>query len=75
MTEILGDCGGTCSCAHCHAYVAHTSATPLPVAGEDELALLDGVLDLRTKSRLICQIVVSPGLDGLVVRLPRPDGA
>jgi len=75
MPGILGDCGGTCSCATCHAYVEDGPAARAPAPGEDELALLDGVLDLRASSRLICQITVAPGLDGLVVHLPKPDGA
>lgn len=74
MPGILGDCGGTCSCATCHAYVGDASER-VPAPTEDELAVLDGVLDLEATSRLICQIVVNPGLDGLVVRLPKPDGA
>jgi len=75
MPGILGDCGGTCSCATCHAYVEDASSARVPAPTADELAVLDGVLDLQANSRLICQIVVNPGLGGLVVHVPKTDGA
>jgi|SRR5271169_6609998 len=67
---ILGDCGGCCSCATCHAYVDAAWAAHIPVATDDESQLLMCVGDPRPNSRLTCQIRVTPELDGLVLRLP-----
>ncbi len=67
---IEGACGGFCSCATCHTYV-ESQHTPPPMA-EDEDGMLDGVAAKRNRktSRLACQIMLSPELDGLVLRVP-----
>jgi len=67
---ILGDCGGCCSCATCHAYVDPESFSRLEPATEDEIMMLEGGPDVRETSRLTCQIRMSPELDGIVLRLP-----
>lgn len=67
---ILGDCGGSCSCATCHAYVDQPWAAQLPPRSETEVFMLEGVPDLRDNSRLCCQIRLTPELDGIVVHLP-----
>jgi 2Fe-2S ferredoxin len=68
---ILGDCGGSCSCATCHGYVNQPWAAQLPARSETETFMLEGVSDLRDNSRLCCQIRMSPQLDGVVVHLPQ----
>jgi 2Fe-2S ferredoxin len=70
ISGILGDCGGNCSCATCHVYIEGPMATLLPKAVEDEQVMLDGALHLQDNSRLACQIVLTPQLDGLVARMP-----
>ncbi len=68
---IDGECGGCLSCATCHVYVESLEAGELPAKDPDEDALLEGVAaELRPDSRLACQIVMSPALVGLVVRVP-----
>jgi ferredoxin, 2Fe-2S len=67
---ILGDCGGSCSCATCHGYVDARWAAELPSMSETEVFMLEGVPDLREGSRLCCQIRMKPELDGIVVQLP-----
>lgn len=67
---ILGDCGGSCSCATCHGYIGEPWASQLPPPGESESFMLDGVPDRRAASRLCCQIRLTDALDGLVVELP-----
>lgn len=67
---ILGDCGGSCSCATCHAYVDEAWAGHMPAAESYELDMLTCAMDVRDNSRLMCQIFMTPELDGLVVRLP-----
>lgn len=67
---ILGDCGGSCSCATCHGYVDQPWAAQLPPRSETEEFMLEGVPDLRDNSRLCCQIRMTQELDGIVVHLP-----
>ncbi|HVZ44194.1 MAG TPA: 2Fe-2S iron-sulfur cluster-binding protein [Ramlibacter sp.] len=68
---ILGDCGGSCSCATCHGYVDERWAAELPEKSETEVFMLEGVPDLRPNSRLCCQIRMKPQLEGIVVHLPQ----
>lgn len=70
---ILGECGGSCSCATCHGYVDGDWLDRLPAISETEEFMLDGVPDRRDGSRLCCQIPLSDALDGIVVRLPEEE--
>jgi 2Fe-2S ferredoxin len=67
---IVGECGGSCSCATCHCYVDETWVSRIPAASGMEKDMLECVLEPRPNSRLSCQIVVTDALDGLVIRLP-----
>ncbi len=67
---ILGDCGGSCSCATCHGYVDDKWADTLPPRSETEVFMLEEVPEPRPSSRLCCQIRLTPEMDGIVVRLP-----
>jgi len=67
---IVGDCGGCCTCATCHAYVDDAWLDKLPPASESERMMLDGALDVKANSRLSCQLCIRPELDRIVVRLP-----
>jgi 2Fe-2S ferredoxin len=67
---ILATCGGSCSCATCHVYVDEAWFDRLPPPELEESDMLDTAHDLKTTSRLSCQIVVSDELDGLTVTTP-----
>lgn len=67
---VLGDCGGNCSCATCHGYVDKAWAMRMPSAQPYESDMLCCASDQTDDSRLTCQIIVTPDLDGLVIRLP-----
>jgi ferredoxin, 2Fe-2S len=68
---ILAECGGNAMCATCHVYVDEAWLPRLPAVADDEDALLDGTATERLpNSRLSCQIMITPALDGLVLRLP-----
>lgn len=67
---IVGDCGGACSCATCHGYVDCAFKSRLKAKEEGEELMLEGALRVEENSRLTCQIMVTPELDGLIVRLP-----
>jgi 2Fe-2S ferredoxin len=67
---ILATCGGSCACATCHVYVAEQWLDRLPPPALEESDMLDTAHDLKPNSRLSCQIVVTPELDGLTVTTP-----
>lgn len=67
---ILAVCGGSCSCATCHVYVAEEWYEKLGGPGLDEADMLDTAHDLKETSRLSCQIKVTEQLDGLTVTTP-----
>lgn len=71
LDGILAECGGNAMCATCHVYVDEIWLARLPAMADDEDALLDGTAaERRPASRLSCQIMITPELDGLVVHLP-----
>lgn len=68
---IVAECGGSCMCATCHVYVRDDQLAQCPPLGPDEDAMLEGTAsERRANSRLSCQLVVSPEMEGLVVYLP-----
>ena len=68
---VIGECGGCLSCATCHVYVDDAWADATGDAEGTEDAMLDITEAPRGEtSRLSCQIIVSPALDGLVLRVP-----
>lgn len=68
---ILAECGGALRCATCHVRVAPEWQARLPPPDADERAMLDCVADGRSPgSRLACQIMLHPGLQGLVLQVP-----
>ncbi len=69
--DIEGACEGAMACSTCHVIVDHDWFARLPPAGDDEADMLDLAFGLTKTSRLGCQIVMTPELDGLTVRLPR----
>jgi len=68
---IDADCGGACACSTCHVYVAPDWVAKLPAKDAMEEDMLDFAWNPDpVRSRLTCQIKVTPALDGLVVHLP-----
>lgn len=65
-----GTCGGQMACSTCHVHVDRADFARLPPASDDEEALLDMTAHATRHSRLACQIVLAPALDGLSVRIP-----
>ena len=66
---IEGLCGGACECATCHVFVAPAWLGRLPPASDEEEGKLDMVPLTQANSRLACQILFRPDLDGLEVAL------
>jgi 2Fe-2S ferredoxin len=68
---IVAECGGEMMCATCHVYVDEAYVDRMPAQSDDEKAMLEFTASERKpNSRLSCQLVVTPEMDGLVVYLP-----
>src|SRR5579863_308134 len=68
---IVAECGGSCMCATCHVFVREDQLSKLPEMELGEDAMLDGAASpRRPNSRLSCQLVMTPAMDGLVVNMP-----
>lgn len=68
--DIEGACEGSLACSTCHVIVDPAWFGKLAAPTEDEEDMLDLAFGLEKTSRLGCQIVITPALDGLTVRLP-----
>lgn len=68
---IVAECGGARACATCRVQVEPEWQERVgpPETGEAEMLELAG--NLQDNTRLACQIVLLPELDGLIVRTPR----
>lgn len=65
-----GTCEGQMACSTCHVIVDKEWFAMLPRATEDEEDMLDLASGARRTSRLSCQIVLTPELDGITVHIP-----
>ena len=61
--DIEGTCGGIAMCATCQCYIK--SNHKLDKKSFDEEAMLSEALNIKSNSRLGCQIFISKELDGL----------
>ncbi len=71
IARIIGECGGSLSCATCHVIVdpAWFARTGGPAAFEDDM--LDATeVERHPTSRLSCQITHTEMLDGIVLHVP-----
>lgn len=66
---IDADCGGGCSCATCHVYAPADAGLVEP--SDMEKDMLDFAEALSDESRLSCQIVVTPQMDGQTYIIPK----
>ena len=66
---IKAECGGACACATCHVWVDAKWLPKLTPPTHEELEMLDGAFHVDERSRLCCQIIMSPELDGLELEL------
>jgi ferredoxin, 2Fe-2S len=63
------ECGGAAICGTCLVKVARDWNARVAAPGEDEQHMLDELGVVDPKTRLSCQILLSPELDGLRVEL------
>jgi len=69
VAGILGDCGGSCSCATCHVYVEDAWRAKVGAPDDIEAATLEMAIEVKPESRLSCQIQLREELDGLRVKV------
>lgn len=67
--EIKAECGGACACATCHVYIDEEWKNKIPEKSEEEMDMLDLAFDVQENSRLSCQIIITPNLEGLKITL------
>ena len=65
-----GACEGVMACSTCHVIVEADDFAELPAASEEEEDLLDLAAHATRTSRLACQILLTPGMESLTVRIP-----
>jgi ferredoxin-2, mitochondrial len=65
-----GTCEGQMACSTCHVIVDADWFAKLPKARDEEEDMLDLAAGACRTSRLACQILLEPGLEGLTVRIP-----
>lgn len=71
VPRVVGECGGSLSCATCHVVVDDTWAARTGETGPFEDAMLDvAEAERQPTSRLSCQIRMSADLDGIVLHVP-----
>ncbi len=67
--DMKAECGGACACATCHVHVDPEWAGKLTPLTDEEIDMLDGAFDVNATSRLSCQILLTPELNGLRLKL------
>lgn len=74
VSHIMGEYGGCLSCATCHVFVAHEWLAKTGEVDDIEDAMLEMTeVEREENSRLSCQIIASPELDGLLLHVPEPE--
>ena len=68
--DLEGACEGSLACSTCHVVIDPEWYDLLPEPTEDEEDMLDLAFGLTHTSRLGCQIILTPELDGITVKLP-----
>ena len=72
IPEIPADCGGSCACCTCHVHIDEKWLAKVGKIDYNtpEIELLEYEKGyIEGKSRLACQINLTPELDGLIVHL------
>lgn len=71
LPGLAAECNGNAACATCHVYCAPKDPAALAPPGEVEADMLEfTAAPSLPSSRLSCQVVLEPGLAGLVVTIP-----
>ena len=74
VPHIEGECGGCLSCATCHVFVDDAWFSKTGEIDDIEDTMLEMTdVERELNSRLSCQIIASPELDGLILYVPEPE--
>ncbi|CDW57645.1 adrenodoxin protein, mitochondrial like [Trichuris trichiura] len=68
--DLEGACEASLACTTCHVYVDEEWVDKLQPPSEEEEDLLDLAPFLKSNSRLGCQIILRPEMNGLTLYLP-----
>ncbi|KII91520.1 hypothetical protein PLICRDRAFT_38287 [Plicaturopsis crispa FD-325 SS-3] len=68
--DLEGACEGSVACSTCHVILSPQHYDILPEPSDDENDMLDMAFGLTDTSRLGCQVIVTPDMDGMEVALP-----
>lgn len=71
IAGVLAQCGGACACATCHVHIDEKWTAVVGPPNPQEAGMLECLSDVKTTSRLACQIELNDSMDGLVVVIPR----
>ena len=70
---VIGECGGSMSCATCHVVVDDAWSARAGSVSTFEDAMLDvAEAERQPASRLSCQIRMTADLDGIILHVPQP---
>ena len=66
---IKAECGGACACGSCHVRLTDDWSARVRPPLDEELGKLDELPTVDDQSRLACQLLTEPAIDGLVLEL------
>jgi 2Fe-2S ferredoxin len=65
-----GACEGSLACSTCHVILPVSEFKKFPAATEEEEDMLDLAFGLEETSRLGCQLILTPEMNGFSFKLP-----
>ena len=68
--DLIGACDGACACGTCHIYIDEETLKKIEPANEDEENVLDVVFNIKSNSRLACQVKVVEEMEGAIIEIP-----
>ncbi|KAJ1818598.1 mitochondrial matrix iron-sulfur protein [Coemansia sp. RSA 2599] len=68
--DLEGACEGACACSTCHVILEEKIYDELPEPTDEENDMLDLAFGLTDTSRLGCQVLLTPEMEGMRIKLP-----
>ncbi|KAJ2721251.1 mitochondrial matrix iron-sulfur protein [Coemansia sp. Benny D115] len=68
--DLEGACEGACACSTCHVILEDKIFDELPEPTDEENDMLDLAFGLTDTSRLGCQVLLTPEMEGMRIKLP-----
>ncbi|KAJ1857443.1 Adrenodoxin-like protein 2, mitochondrial [Coemansia sp. RSA 1822] len=68
--DLEGACEGACACSTCHVILDDKIFDDLPEPTDEENDMLDLAFGLTDTSRLGCQVLLTPEMEGMRIKLP-----